>query len=362
MDHTLQLVLAGTASFFVVILIFAAIILACRRNMKIHRTRPATNPDISSITVDASWSSDPQLQISKTELAASTNNFSPDLVIDYDSFGIVYKASLSNGTTVAIKKLSPHAFQGFREFREETETIGELRHQNIVKILGYYASSGSETERLIVYEFPERGSLDQWLHDLSSPMNDVVQDVRLPLSWETRIKIIHGVANGLCYLHQLDEPIIHGDIRASSVLLGSNFEAHIAGFGQARSFELPHTQVSTQLGYTSPEYRDGLNWANVKVDVYSFGVLMLATATGYRPNRPLKWNNNKVGLVEWAGKMTAQNDEMRMIDSAIPKDELSEDSVKAYFETAGLCTSELQKDRPEMAEVLKMLGAMPMIS
>ncbi|KAI4352752.1 hypothetical protein L6164_006973 [Bauhinia variegata] len=373
MDRGLQAVIAAAGSFFAVTLILAVIILACKGSKKPHqrrtvqsraiqqRTRPDPHPDMSSIVVDASWSSDPHLQISITELAAATNNFSPNLIIGDGSFGLVYKARLSNGLRVAIKKLSPDAFQGFREFQAEMETLSKLRHQNIVKILGYWAAG---PERLLVYEFIERGSLDQWLHDASSSSttNDD-EDVRLPLSWETRIKIIRCVANGLCYLHQLEKPIIHRDIKASNILLNSHFEAHIADFGLARRIEMSHSHVSTQfagtMGYMPPEYRDGVNVANVKVDVYSFGVLMLETGTGQRPNLALKLDDRDVGLVEWASKKMGRNEQMQMVDPTISREGLREDSVREYFEIARLCTSELQKDRPDMPGVVKMLDALP---
>lgn len=243
------------------------------------------------------------------------------------------------------------------------ETLGKLRHPNIVKILGYWASGA---ERMLVYEFIERGNLDQWLHDLTTSSSlgyDDVPMVRVLLSWEMRLKIIRGVANGLQYLHGLDKPIIHRDIKASNVLLDSDFEAHIADFGLARRIDTSHSHVSTQfagtMGYMPPEYRDGVNVANVKVDVYSFGVLMLETATGQRPNLAVKFDNKDVGLVEWARKMVAQNAQVEMVDSNVSREGLSEANVKEYFRIACMCTSELQKHRPVMPQIVEMLEKMP---
>lgn len=241
------------------------------------------------------------------------------------------------------------------------ETLGKLVHPNIVKILGYWASG---PERILVYEFIERGNLDQWLHD---PEYDVVSEEEkpLPLTWSTRVKIIQGVANGLCYLHNLEKPIIHRDIKASNVLLDSEFEAHIADFGLARSIDTSHSHVSTQfagtMGYMPPEYRDGVNVANVKVDVYSFGVLMLETATGRRPNLPVKFGDKEIGLVEWARKMVAQKAQFEMVDPNISREGRiisSSSSVEEYFRIACMCASELQKDRPVMPQVVEMLEKM----
>lgn len=314
------------------------------------------------MVVDGSWSFDPYVQINMDEITRATKNFSPDLIIGDGSFGLVYKARLSNGLVVAIKKLSPDAFQGFREFRAEMETLTRLRHPNIVKILGYWAAG---PERMLVYEFIEKGNLDQWLHDptnFSSSGYDDVSMARAPLPWDLRLKIIRGVANGLFYLHGLDKPIIHRDIKASNVLLDSDFEAHIADFGLARRIDTSNSHVSTQfagtMGYMPPEYRDGVNVANVKVDVYSFGVLMLEIATGRRPNLSVKVEKKDIGLVQWAHKMVAQDSEMEMVDPNISREGLREDNVKEYFRIACMCTSELQKHRPVMQQVVELFENM----
>ncbi|XP_011042886.1 PREDICTED: putative serine/threonine-protein kinase [Populus euphratica] len=362
MAPSLQAALAAAASFFLITLIFAIIVIVCkstsnqdysrRRRRHHHQTRTVPNPELS-ITIDESASFDPAMnRISMEELKVSTKNFSTDLVIGDGSFGFVYKATLFNGSTVAIKKLDPDAFQGFREFRAEMETLGKLRHRNIVKILGYCVSG---LERVLILEFVERGSLDQWIHDISSTNNE--QFVKFPLPWETRIKVVRGVANGLAYLHGLETPIIHRDIKASNVLLDSEFEAHIADFGLARRIDASHSHVSTQvagtLGYMPPEYKEGAG-ATVKVDVYSFGILMFEVATAERPNLPKVVEEKEVLLIEWVRKMLGQNRHMEMLDSNTPKEGLSEDEVKEYFRIASLCTEE-SGDRPAMSEVVDLL-------
>lgn len=372
MDHSAQAILAAIASFFVVTLILAVIILVCQhcnstktRNNNTHiRTLPLRNPhlDRSSLSVvDASWSWDPNLKISMEELARATDNFSPHLIVGDGSFGLVYRARLSTGALVAVKKLSPDAFQGFREFAAEMETLSKLRHPNIVKILGYWASG---PERLLVYEFIEKGNLDQWLHEHEPSSSRPNDDVRFPLTFETRVNIIRGVAHGLCYLHGLDKPIIHRDIKASNVLLDSDFRAHIADFGLARRIDKLHSHVSTQfagtIGYMPPEYRDGANVANKKVDVYGFGVLMIETVSGRRPNLPVKLDGEDIGLVQWARKMKDRSEEMGMLDVNISREGLKEESVEEYIRIACMCTGELQKDRPEMPEAVNLLDSMPL--
>ncbi|KAJ8760597.1 hypothetical protein K2173_015264 [Erythroxylum novogranatense] len=366
-DNISQLVLAATVSFLFIIIIFSFFFFICRyqkpSNYAHHRTRRSDRPgtrtvpnlELSTINIDDSASFDPSLnRVSMEELKTATRNFSADLIIGDGSFGLVYKAQLSTGNTVAIKKLAPDAFQGFREFRAEMETLGKLRHRNIVKMLGYCMSG---EDRVLIYEFIEKGSLDQWLHDASYSSE---YSVKLPLSWETRNKIVNGVADGLAYLHGLDTPIIHRDIKAGNVLLDSEFEAHIADFGLARRVDSSCSHVSTQvagtMGYMPPEYKNGLMTATVKADVYSFGMLMLEIATGQRPNLPIMMEGKEVVLIEWARKMLEESRHWEMLDPSMIKEGVREDSVKEYLDIATWCTSESRKDRPCMGEVIDLLN------
>ncbi|KAJ4952177.1 hypothetical protein NE237_029009 [Protea cynaroides] len=361
MDSTVQALLAATASFIVVTLIYGLISLLCKlttnpKNQTRRRTIPEPNNHSSSFNVDASASFDSSLdQISMNELIAATGNFASDGIIGDGSFGLVYKARLSHGVTVAVKKLSEDAFQGLREFHAEMETLGKIRHRNLVKILGYCVSGD---DRILIYEFIERGSLDQWLQDTSP----VVSDVSWPLSWETRIKIIKGVALGLSFLHGLETPIIHRDIKASNVLLDSEFEAHIADFGLARRVKALHSHVSTQvagtMGYMPPEYKAGVTLATLMADVYSFGILMLEVATGRRPNWPVKMEDGKeVGLIEWARIMVTQGRHVEMIDRTVSRDGLKETEVREFLRIASLCTSEIARERPSMEDVVTLLDS-----
>ncbi|XP_022753715.1 putative serine/threonine-protein kinase [Durio zibethinus] len=363
MDRSPQAVIAAIISFFLVSLILSFIILICKSTKKTTRPNPPqtrsltgtrTAPNPPDLTTCDSAAFDPSLnRLDMAELAAATKNFSSDLIIGDGSFGYVYKATLSSGVTVALKKLDPNAFQGLREFRAEMETLGKLRHKNIVKILGF-CSSG--LDRVLIYEFIERGSLDMWLYD-EEQENSVG---RLPLCWDTRRKIVSGIANGLAYLHGLGTPIIHRDIKASNVLLDDDFEAHISDFGLARQVQEAHSHVSTQvagtMGYMPPEYREGNTAATVMADVYSFGILMIEIATQNRPNWPVRFEGKDVGLVEWARKMMAQNRQIEMVYQKIPRKGLIEDEVKEYFRIACMCTNEVSKERPAMNQVVELLN------
>ncbi|GAA0141286.1 hypothetical protein LIER_35366 [Lithospermum erythrorhizon] len=382
MDPKLQATLAAILSFFVVSSILATIIILCkdskRGNRQSHsRGIPQSRPGSRNRTVPTNYNNnlngnfessacfDPTLtRIAMAELMAATQNFSPDLIVGDGSFGYVYKAKLPSGKVVAVKKLAADAFQGFREFLAEMETLGKIHHPNIVKILGY-CSSGSD--RMLIYDFLEKGSLDEWLHGTSSSSSDYFDDagsasssLRLPLSWDTRTKVVRGVANGLCYMHSLEVPIIHRDIKASNVLLDANFEAHIADFGLARRVEGAHSHVSTQaagtMGYMPPEYMSGAVMATMQGDVYSFGVLMMEILSGRRPSFPfLGVDGKEIRLIEWVNQMMEKNNYIEMVDANILKDDLNETVVVEYFKIASMCVTESSKHRPSMKEVVDLL-------
>lgn len=296
----------------------------------------------------------------KQELAIATNNFSPNSVINVGGFGPIYKAKLSNGSTVALKYLDSNAFGGFggfREFRAEMETLGKLRHPNLVKLLGHCMTDSC---RFLVYEFIENGSLHEWLHG----QQRVSHQVALP--WKTRIKIVKGVADALKYLHGLERPVIHRDIKAGHVLLDSDFEAHLADFGLARMLEPSETHVSTyinagSLWYRPPEYLfDRATWATLKGDVYSFGVLMLEIASGKPPSSMDIHPSFRLRLPQCAGKLVAQNMHMDLVDSRISRQELKEANVMEYFMIALSCLKYDPNKRPKMSEVVELLNELPM--
>ncbi|XP_058195612.1 leucine-rich repeat receptor protein kinase EMS1-like [Rhododendron vialii] len=354
MDPVLQSILAATGGFFLAMVLLAAVCAARKNNrggLPITSRTPAPT-ERSSTFYPSSLN-----PVSMPELVKATRNFSPDLIIGDGSFGLVYKARLPNAT-VAVKKLSPDAFQGFREFQAEMETLSKLRHPNIVTILGYCATG---SDRVLIYEYIEKGSLDQWLLDTTSE----AARLRLPLSWETRVNITRGVASGLAHMHNLETPIIHRDIKASNVLLDNVFEPHIADFGLARRIEGTHSHVSTQvagtMGYMPPEYIQGATMATAMGDVYSFGILMLEIATGIRPNLPFKveeeeGDGKEVRLVEWAKKKVAQDRHMDILDANISREGLKESAVVEFLRIAILCTSDSSKDRPPMMEVVELLN------
>ncbi|GAQ87700.1 hypothetical protein KFL_003710060 [Klebsormidium nitens] len=213
----------------------------------------------------------PELQEQYTlrQLQAATNHFSEASVIGGGSFGVVCEGVLADGSVVAVKRLRKRF--GIRQseeklWRTEVDALGKMRQKNLVSLLGVCLEGD---ERLLVFEFFPRGSLNRRLHE--------PREEEPVLTWAERMCIIRGICRGLSYLHHdLRPPMLHRDINAANVLLTDEepLEACIADFGLAHFVQDVGTNTSTMVKgtvpYMAPEYlHGGARFLSPKCDVYS---------------------------------------------------------------------------------------------
>nr|QBB21102.1 serine/threonine-protein kinase BRI1-2a [Dimocarpus longan] len=292
-----------------------------------------------------------------SQLIEATNGFSAASLIGCGGFGEVFKATLKDGSSVAIKKLIRLSCQGDREFMAEMETLGKIKHRNLVPLLGYCKIG---EERLLVYEFMQFGSLEEVLHGRTK-----TRDQRI-LTWEERKKIARGAAKGLCFLHHNCIPhIIHRDMKSSNVLLDHEMEARVSDFGMARLISAldTHLSVSTLAGtpgYVPPEYYQSFR-CTAKGDVYSFGVVLMELLTGKRPTD--KDDFGDTNLVGWVKMKVREEKQMEVIDPELllvtkGTDEAEAEEVKEmvrYLEITLQCVDDFPSKRPSMLQVVAML-------
>ncbi|CAL1399315.1 unnamed protein product [Linum trigynum] len=298
----------------------------------------------------------PNLRIfSFAELKLSTKNFRSDTVLGEGGFGKVYKGWLDekktgksgSGTVIAVKKLNSESLQGLEEWQSEINFLGRLSHPNLVRLLGYCLE---DNELLLVYEFMQKGSLENHLFGRGAAVQ--------PLAWEIRLKIAIGAARGLAFLHTPDKKVIYRDFKASNILLDGSYTAKISDFGLAKfgpSASQSHvtTRVMGTYGYAAPEYV-ATGHLYVKSDVYGFGVVLVEILTGLRAldtNRPSGRHN----LVDW---IKPYLNDKRKLKSTMDSNLEGKYPSKAAFRIAQLaltCLESEPKNRPSMSEVVETL-------
>ncbi|XP_042519772.1 putative serine/threonine-protein kinase [Macadamia integrifolia] len=280
------------------------------------------------------------------ELRSATNSFHASSKIGRGGFGTVYKGILNDGTEVAVKALSAGSRQGVNEFLSEIQTITNVKHPNLVELLGCCIQ---ENNRILVYEYVENNSLD---HALFGSMSKIIE-----LNWSRRSAICIGTARGLAFLHEELEPhIVHRDIKSSNILLGKDFVPKIGDFGMAKLFPDNITHISTRIagtfGYLAPEYaRHGQ--LTKKADVYSFGVLVLEIVSG-RSSGKANWGKTQKFLLEWTWELYDRGQLLELVDPEVG--EYSEEEVLRYIKVALFCTQAAAGRRPTMTQVVDMLS------
>lgn len=288
----------------------------------------------------------PLRKLTFADLLEATNGFHDDSMIGKGGFGDVYKAQLKDGSVVAIKKLIHISGQGDREFTAEMETIGKIKHRNLVPLLGYCKVG---EERLLVYEYMKYGSLEDVLHDR--------RKAGIKLNWNARRKIAIGAARGLAFLHHNCIPhIIHRDMKSSNVLLDENLEARVSDFGMARLMSAMDTHLSVSTlagtpGYVPPEYYQSFR-CSTKGDVYSYGVVLLELLTGKQPTDSADFgDHNLVGWVKMHAKLKISD----VFDPELIKEDPNlEIELLQHLKVACACLDDRPWKRPTMIQVMAM--------
>ncbi|KAJ8752890.1 hypothetical protein K2173_008625 [Erythroxylum novogranatense] len=165
----------------------------------------------------------PPHHFSYSSLRRATNSFSPALLLGKGGFGSVFRGTLSNGQTVAVKVMDSGSLQGEREFQNELLFASKLDSPYLITALGF-SSDRKHRTMLLVYELMPHGNLQDALLLRKCP--------ELAL-WKKRFDLAVEIARGIEYLHSLVPPVVHGDIKPSNVLLDQCFSARVADFGLA---------------------------------------------------------------------------------------------------------------------------------
>ncbi|XP_020871432.1 receptor-like serine/threonine-protein kinase At4g25390 [Arabidopsis lyrata subsp. lyrata] len=229
----------------------------CKFNRK--RRSPA------AVTSSSSPPQKPPLhEFSYSSLRKATSSFSPENRLGQGGFGSVFRGTLSpsSGGNVAVKVMDSGSLQGEREFQNELFFAGKLDSPHVVSVIGF---SRRRSRLILVYELMDNGNLQDALLLRKSPELMI---------WNRRFLVAIDIAKGIEYLHSLNLPVIHGDLKPSNILLDRFFSAKISDFGLAR---LKSEHVEVKVASESDEVNVVEDYGSVVEEVES----VVTNTTGY---------------------------------------------------------------------------------
>lgn len=266
-------------------------------------------------------------------------------VLGNGALGSSYKAVMSNGVAVVVKRMKELNRLGIEGFDAEITRLGGLRHNNILTPLAYHYR---KDEKLLIYEYIPRGSLLYLLHGDRGPSH-------AELDWPARLRIIQGIARGLGYLHtQLaSSELPHGNLKSSNILLGADYEPLLADFGLNPLIN-PNQVVQALFAYKAPEaaqYRQ----VSPKCDVYCLGIIILEMLTGKFPSQYL--NNGKGGtdIVQWVVSAIAEGRETELLDPEIASSKNCIGEMERLLHIGAACTESNPEMRLDVREAIKRI-------
>ncbi|XP_042416128.1 LRR receptor-like serine/threonine-protein kinase RPK2 [Zingiber officinale] len=279
-------------------------------------------------------------------VALATGGFNASNCIGSGGFGATYKAEISPGVLVAIKRLAIGRFQGVQQFHAEIKTLGRLRHSNLVTLIGYHLS---DSEMFLIYNYLPGGNLERFIQER----------LRRPVNWRMLHKIALDIACALNYLHNECVPrILHRDVKPSNILLDNEFNAYLSDFGLARLLGNSETHATTGVagtfGYVAPEYAMTCRVSD-KADVYSYGVVLLELISDKKALDPsFSPYGNGFNIVTWAS-MLLQKGRAREFFTEGLWDVAPHDDLVETLHLGVKCTVDSLSIRPSMKQVVRRL-------
>ncbi|XP_010055632.2 oxalate--CoA ligase [Eucalyptus grandis] len=263
-------------------------------------------------------------------------------ILGRGGFGVVYEGHIGDACThVAVKELTSNSGQGIKEYESEVMALSQLRHKNLVPLIGYCHEAD---KFILVYKFMSNGSLEDHLFNGGTLLN-----------WESRYRIAKGLALALYYLHeQCDQYVIHRDIKSSNVMLDEKFNAKLGDFGLARLVDHARGPITTQLigtwGYAAPEYCV-TGRASKETDVYSFGVVLLEIGSGRR----VIDSELGPGLAQWLWMQYGPDKLAHAVDSRLGKD-FDKKQAEALMMVGLWCAHSTATSRPSIEDAMAVLN------
>ncbi|CAH8314313.1 unnamed protein product [Eruca vesicaria subsp. sativa] len=264
-------------------------------------------------------------------------------ILGKGTFGTTYKAVLEDATSVAVKRLKDVA-AGKRDFEQQMEIIGGIKHENVVELKAYYYS---KDEKLMVYDYFSNGSVASLLHGNRG-------ENRVPLDWETRMKIAIGAAKGIARIHRENNgKLVHGNVKSSNIFLNSDRNGCVSDFGLTAVMSALAPPISRQAGYRAPEVTDTRKSSQLS-DVYSFGVVLLELLTGKSPIHTTA-GDEIIHLVRWVHSVVREEWTAEVFDVELLRYTNIEEEMVEMLQIAMSCVVKAPDQRPKMSDLVRLV-------
>ncbi|XP_073044401.1 probable inactive receptor kinase At4g23740 [Primulina eburnea] len=264
-------------------------------------------------------------------------------VLGKGTFGTTYKAALEDATTVAVKRLK-EVIVGKKDFEQHMKIVGNMRHENVAPLRAYYYS---KDEKLVVYDYYNQGSVSALLHAKRG-------ENRIPLDWETRLKIAIGAARGIAHIHsQTGGKLTHGNIKASNIFINSQQYGCVCDLGLATLMNPITPPAIRATGYRAPEVTDTRKVTQAS-DVYSFGVFILELLTGKSPVYS-SGGEEIIHLVRWVHSVVREEWTGEVFDVELLRYPNIEEEMVSMLQIGMSCVERMPEQRPNIEDVVKMV-------
>ncbi|KAG5537989.1 hypothetical protein RHGRI_025176 [Rhododendron griersonianum] len=266
-------------------------------------------------------------------------------VLGNGTLGSSYKAMMSNGMTVVVKRIKDMNKLGKEGFEAEVRRLGRLRHQNVLSPLAYHYR---KDEKLLINKYVAKGSLLYLLHG-DRGLNHA------ELNWPVRLKIVQGIARGLGYLHTelASANLPHGNLKSSNVLLGPDFEPLVVDYGFSPLVNNAQA-VQALLAYKSPEATQ-THETSPKCDVYCLGIIILEILTGKFPSQYLNHGKGGIDIVDWVRAAISEERGAELFDPEIINSRNSLGEMEKLLRIGAACTESNPDQRPEITEAIRWI-------
>ncbi|KAL9224186.1 hypothetical protein vseg_000248 [Gypsophila vaccaria] len=267
-------------------------------------------------------------------------------VLGNGGLGSAYKAVMSNGVSVVVKRIRDMNKLDKEEFDVAIRRIGNLRHNNILTPLAYHYR---KEEKLVVSEYIPKGSLLYVLHGDRGTCH-------AELTWPTRLRIIKGIVSGLQYLNAQfsSYELPHGNLKSSNVLLKDNYEPLLSDYAFIKMVTVNQASQG-MFAYKSPEGIENRQMSP-KADVYCLGIIILELLTGKFPSQYLNAGKGGTDVIQWTRSAMQEKKEAECLDPEIVS--TYQDSLPSMIQLLHLgaaCTESDPDKRPSFQDVVKAI-------